>query len=132
MYSNTAECSSSLDGQRRHERAVPVNMETGSEVIGAKWPSLFGTSRLLARAGTGGRTARVAVFGTWYRENGGELPAAKVAKLAEPRTEAVAPVMIRDGGYFDSPTEASSNGSVACAKLNRPSLVLRVSSSSRG
>ena len=63
----------------------------------------------------------------WLSARTANLPAAKVAKLAEPRTEAVAPVMIRDGGYFDSPTEASSNGSVACAKLNSPSLVLRVS-----
>jgi hypothetical protein len=50
------------------------------------------------------------------------LPAAKVANRGEPRTDAVAPVMMRLGGKGEDGTESSRDGRVAWAKLNRPPL----------
>lgn len=47
---------------------------------------------------------------------------AKAANLAEPLTEAVAPVKIREGGFGEDSLAASSRGSVAWEKLKEPLL----------
>lgn len=53
------------------------------------------------------------------------LPAAKVANRADPRTDAVAPVTISVGGCGEDGTASRRDGSVCCAKLKRPRLGLR-------
>ena len=47
---------------------------------------------------------------------------AKAANLADPLTEAVAPVKMRDGGFGEDSLAARSRGSVAWAKLKEPLL----------
>lgn len=47
---------------------------------------------------------------------------AKAAKRAEPFTEAVAPVKIKEGGYSDVLVEARRRGRIACEKLKAPLL----------
>ncbi len=52
----------------------------------------------------------------WVRARWANLPAAKEAKRAEPRTEAVAPVTTRVGGWGDEGTAARRRGMVFWAK----------------
>jgi hypothetical protein len=55
------------------------------------------------------------------------LPAAKIAKRADPRTDAVAPVMSKEGGCGEVGTEVRSEGRVAWAKWKRPRLFFLLS-----